>query len=285
MLDPHLVQTPRRIAGAFDAGEPECTDRRLIAAGVDFGLLLLVAATVGLIAVAAGVASDGRLRPGMTGYLTLVMGFQWAHTALLEGFGASAGKRLCGLLVVAGHDGGPVGIARAVLRRAVLDACIGGSACLAFVLTGLRQFANPWPVGRLDGLADYVVLFVFWAALLLPFLLYRTVSCGGQWLHDRVAGAVVVRAHPAPEPCPARAAGDAAWTFARAPVPSVLRGYDVPEVPSAAAAARAARAGRRRRKAGGTRGASEPASPATAETPPRPAGAAAGTPAGASGKP
>jgi len=98
----------------------------------------------------------------MTGYVTLVIGFQWAHTALLEGFGASAGKRLCGLLVVAGHDGGPVGIARAVLRRAVLDACIGGSACLAFVLTGVRQFADPWPAGRFDDLADYSVLFMFW---------------------------------------------------------------------------------------------------------------------------
>ena len=285
MPDPQLVQTPRRIAGAFDAGEPECTDRRLIAAGVDFGLLLLVAATVGLVAVAAGVASGGRLRPGMTGYLALVMGFQWAHTALLEGFGASAGKRLCGLLVVAGRDGGPVGIARAVLRRAVLDACIGGSACLAFVLTGVRQFADPWPVGRFDGLADYAVLFMFWAALLLPFFLYRTVSCGGQWLHDRIAGAVVVRAHPAPEPCLDRAAGDAAWTFARAPVPSVLRGYDVPEVPSAAAAARAARAGRRRRKAGGTRGASQPVSSGSGGEPPRPAETGAGTPGGASGKP
>ena len=251
--------------------------------GIDLGLLLLVAATVGLVAVAAGVASGGRLRPGMTGYLTLVLGFQWAHTALLEGFGASVGKRLCGLLVVAGQDGGPVGIARAALRRAVLDACIGGSACLAFVLTGLRQFADPWPVGRFDGLADYVVLFVFWAALLLPFFLYRTVSCGGQWLHDRVAGAVVVRAHPAPEPCLARTAGDGAWTFARAPVPSVLRGYEVPEVPSAAAAARAARAGRRRRKAGGARGASEPARPGTAAAAPRPAGAAAGATAGATG--
>ena len=109
--------------------------------------------------------------PSVTGYLTLVIGFQWTHTALLEGFGASAGKRLCGLLVVAGQDGGPVGIVRAVLRRAVLDACLGGRAWLAFVLTGLRQFADPWPVGRFGGLADYVVLLVFWAALLLPFFL------------------------------------------------------------------------------------------------------------------
>jgi len=104
--------------------------------------------------------------------------------SLAEGlFGATLGKRALGLKVVAVDGGGRLGLARALLRNAV----IYGGAAMVLVAPLVAALAGI----RLPPLAYYAAVGVFGLLVLAPFAMLA--EANPRALYDRWAGADVVR--------------------------------------------------------------------------------------------
>ena len=158
--------------------EPDLSSavRRLCAAAIDLLLLGLVlsAAMAPFLAGRLREAADGRPAGsvGMSVAVDLVLGVYFVVFA--AGSGATIGKRLMGLVVVA-DDGGPVGWRRAVLRYGVVLGAVVVPELLDVVGVSAEVSAIAWTVS---------LAFVF-----LPIVL----SEDGAGFHDRLTGTRVVR--------------------------------------------------------------------------------------------
>ena len=115
------------------------------------------------------------------------------HTFLLEGTSGSAtiGKRFVRIQVVDGFTAKPLGLFRALARRAVCDLWVVGSLWAASRLTALRQVGDPFEP-MVYGSADWLVYLAFLLVFVVPWVSVRTCAYARQWPHDRLAGAVVV---------------------------------------------------------------------------------------------
>lgn len=158
--------------------EPDLSNavRRLCAAAIDLLLLGLVlsAAMVPFLADRLREAADGRPAGsvGMSVTVDLVFGAYFVVFAARSG--ATIGKRLMGLVVVA-DDGGPLGWRRAGLRYGVVLGAVVVPELLDVAGVSAEVSAIAWTVS---------LAFVF-----LPIVL----SDDGAGVHDRLTGTRVVR--------------------------------------------------------------------------------------------
>ena len=159
---------------------PATLGRRLAAFSLDFALTFCAALAAVVVGLTTGFAP---FSDGLFGIFTL----PWIAIALNTLgawlFGSTLAQRMLGLRVVDPQSGGRIGLARTVLRTAVIVSPLLLLAVVTY--TPMLRYVGYFSNGPS----------LFWVPVLVWVIMLVVAASSGRSLHDRAAGSIVVRLH------------------------------------------------------------------------------------------